>query len=311
MGSATGFGGRREWFRAVGLMCATGSFSVVNPGLLIAIPFALLVIFRPPRTMLAVVLAGLGVTFAVAGAPTSGLWYVERGWALLLGGCFVALSIRWPEGRFLGRGLGAVLGTFLGMGLLFGVRPGDWSVVDWAVRSRIENTVSAMLQSVRVSMGPEAVPEGFEAQLLETLALQSFIFPALLGLASLSALGCAWFIFRKVGRRQGEALRPVGEFRFNDQLVWILILGFIALLVSSGTLERIGVNTVVFMGALYALRGAGVVLALGEFSVFGWLLLGVVFLILAPFCIMGAAFIGVGDIWFDLRKRENPIPPEA
>jgi hypothetical protein len=293
-------------------MVATALFSVVNPGTLITIPFALMVAFRPPRSGLAVILAGLGVAFVVAGTPASGLWYVERGWALLLGACFVALSIRWPEGRFLGRGLGAVFGAFLGMGLLFGVRPGEWTIVDWAVRSKIEETVSTFFQAVRMSMGPDALPEGFEAQALETLAFQSFIFPAVLGLASLSALGCAWFLFRKLARSPGETFGPVREFRFSDQLVWILIAGFVALLASSGAVERIGANAVVFMGALYALRGAGVVLAItGGLSFFGWLLLAVGFLILAPFMIMGAAFIGLGDTWFDLRGRKDPVPPEA
>jgi hypothetical protein len=312
VGGTSNLGGHLEWLRAAGLLAATALFSVFNPGLLIAVPFALLVTFNPHRTLLGVALAALGVALVVLGSPPSGLWYVERGWALLVGACFVALSIRWPDVRFLGRGLGAVLGAFMGMGLLFSVRPGDWAVVDWAVRSRIEVMVSTFFQSVRMSMGPEALPEGFEAQTLQTLAMQSFIFPALLGLASLSALGCAWFLFRKVGRSPEEALGSIREFRFNDQLVWILIAGFVALLASSGAVERIGVNAVVFMGTLYALRGVGVVLAIkGGFSVFGWLLLAVGFVILAPFVIMGAAFIGLGDTWFDLRRRAFPAPPGA
>ena len=79
-----------------------------------------------------------------------------------------------------------------------------------------------------------------------------------------------------------------------------------------GNHVAIGANAVVFMGALYALRGAGVFLAVtGGGSFFGWLLLAVGFLILAPFMIMGAAFIGLGDTWFDLRGRKDPVPPEA
>jgi hypothetical protein len=293
-------------------MAVTVSSGVVNPGLLIAVPFALLVALRPPRSLLAVLLAGLGAAFVVVGAPDSGLWYVERGWALLLGTFFVAVSIRWPECRFLGRGVGSVLGAFVGMGLLFGVRPGEWAIVDWAVKSRTEVLVSGLLQSIRTSVGPDAVPEGFEAQVLQAITFQSFLFPALLGLTSLSALGCAWFLFRKLSHGPGEALGPLKDFRFNDQLVWILIAGFVALLASSGVVARVGVNAVVFMGALYVLRGAGVVLAItGGFSLFGWILLAVGFVFLAPFVIMGAAFIGLGDTWFDLRRREGPVPPEV
>jgi hypothetical protein len=102
------------------------------------------------------------------------------------------------------------------------------------------------------------------------------------------------------------------EFRFNDQMVWVLILGITALLLSSGAVERAGANAVVFVGALYALRGAGVVLFLtGGVSLFGGLLFLVGFIVLAPFVTLGAMFIGLGDTWFDLRGRGPILRPEA
>lgn len=292
------------WLRAVGLLAATGLFTVVDPWVLIAVPFGLLVFFMPPGRVLAVVLAAAGMALVALGEPTSGLWYVERGWALLLGGCFLALSLRWPGVRFLPRGLGSVVGAFLGTGLLFWVRPGDWAVVDWAVRSRMEAAFAAFLQVIRDNMGPEGIPEGLEAQAMWTIALPSLIFPAVLGLASLSALGFAWWLHKRLGRNPEEGIGPLREFRFNDQLIWVLILGILALLASSGVLERIGANAVVFMGALYALRGAAVVLFLtGGISFVGGVLLLVGFLFVSPFVILGAVFFGLGDTWFDLRAR--------
>ena len=302
----------REWLRAVGLMAATGLFSLVNIGILIAVPFGLLTLFGSSRRLLAVILTGIGAALVAGGDPTSGLWYLERGWAFLLGGCFLALSLRWPDGRFLPKGLGAILGSFLVVGLLFWVRPGDWAVVDWAVRSRIEDAVSLFLQMIRLNLGPEALPAGFEAQALETVALQSFIFPALLGLASLSALGLSWWLHKKVTRSPGESIGPLREFRFNDQLVWVLILGVVALLAFSGIPERIGTNAVVFLGALYVLRGAGVVLFLtGGLSLLGGVILLVGLLILGRFVVAGALVIGLGDTWLDLRARGAPPRPEA
>ncbi|MFH1765729.1 MAG: DUF2232 domain-containing protein [Gemmatimonadota bacterium] len=292
------------WLSAVGLLAATGLFTVVNPWVLIAIPFGLLVFFMPSGRMLAVVLAAAGTALVALGEPTSGLWYVERGWALLLGGCFLAISLRWPGVRFLPRGLGAVLGAFLGMGLLFSVRPGDWAVVDWAVRSRMEAAFATLLEVIRGNLGPEGIPEVLESQAMETIALPSLIFPALLGLASLSALGFAWWLYKRLSGSPEEGIGPLREFRFNDQLIWVLILGILALLASSGVLERVGTNAVVFMGALYALRGAAVVLFLtGGLSFFGGVLLLVGFLFVAPFVILGAVFFGLGDTWFDLRAR--------
>ena len=296
--------GRWGWLRAVGLMLATGLFSVVNPGVLVAIPFCLLVVFMPSKRFLALALAAVGGVFVAAGDADSGIWFAERGWALLLGGCFLALSLRWPGGRFLPKGLGAVFGSFLFMGLLLGVRPGDWAVLDWAVRSRMELAMSSFLQVLRMNLGSETISVALEARALETMAAQSLVFPALLGLASLAALGLSWWLYKRMARSTEEGIGPLKEFRFNDQLVWVLIMGVIALLVSSGAVARIGINAVVFIGALYALRGAAVVLMLtGGPSLFGWILFAVGFLFVAPLVIVGAVFIGLGDTWFDLRAR--------
>ena len=49
------------------------------------------------------------------------------------------------------------------------------------------------------------------------------------------------------------------EFRFNDQLVWGLIVGLTIMLVPTLTaLSGVGKNLLVFFGALYAMRGFGV-----------------------------------------------------
>ena len=52
------------------------------------------------------------------------------------------------------------------------------------------------------------------------------VFPALLALESLAALALAWATYHRLSRaRLGAPLRPLREFRFNDQLVWGLIVG--------------------------------------------------------------------------------------
>ena len=302
--------GHRGWLRAVGLMGATGLSSVVSPLVLIAVPFGFLVLFIPCKRVLPLVLAAGGVALVTLWDPTSGLWYLERGWAILLGGCFLAISVRWPEKGFLPRGLGAVWGAFLGMGLLFWVRPGDWAVVDWAVGSRLEFALGSLTEAIRLTMGQEKIPEAFEAWAMETVALHSLIFPALLGLASLSALGLAWWLHQRLSSTPAEGIGALREFRFNDQLIWVLVFGVVALLFSSGGIERVGTNAVVFMAGLYALRGAGVVLFLtGGLTLFGGVILLVGFLLVAPVVIMGAVSIGLGDTWFDLRARRASARP--
>jgi hypothetical protein len=107
-------------------------------------------------------------------------------------------------------------------------------------------------------------------------------------------------------------LGALKEFRFNDQLVWILILGLLAVLGSSGLIARFGTNAVVFMGTLYALRGVAVVLFLtGGFSLFGGILLLVGFFLVAPFFLFGAFIIGLGDTWLDLRTRAGGSGPPS
>lgn len=305
--------GRRGWPRAVGLSAAAVFLSILNPLVLIAIPFALLVFFLAARrTIGLVLLAAAGVALVASGDPSSGLWYVERGWAVLLGGCFLALSIRWPEGRFFPRGLGAVVGAFLFMALILGVRPGEWEVLDWVVRSRAELAMSSVIQEARLNLGPEVVTRALEDQVLSTIALQSVIFPALQGLSSLAGLGLSWWLFKRLSGGSTGGIGALREFRFNDQLVWILIFGIMALLVSSGAMARVGVNAVFFMGALYALRGVAVILFLsGGLSLFGGILLLLGLLLIAPFAIMGAVVIGLGDTWFDLRTGRGSSGSEA
>ena len=60
-------------------------------------------------------------------------------------------------------------------------------------------------------------------------------FPALLALESLLALALAWTLYHRFSRaRIGEPLGRLKEFRFNDQLVWGLIVAV--------ALVRFGVN---------------------------------------------------------------------
>lgn len=283
---------------------ATGILSVVNPGVLIAIPLAFLALFYHAGRLATVAVAVFLFLLAFSGTPVTGLWYVERGWAILVGGWFLAVTLRWPKGAFISRGIGAVSGAFAAMGLLFWSRPGQWAVVDWAVTSRLEEGMAMALQALRDSLGPQAVPAATEAWLLEAMALNGMVFPAVLGLASLCALGVAWWGFLRLSRARAAGIGPLQEFRFNDQLVWILILGFVLLLGFSGALERMGVNAVLFMGVLYALRGFAVALALlgGPTLILSMVFL-LLFIVAAPLLVAGAFVFGLGDTWLDLRAR--------
>jgi hypothetical protein len=190
------------------------------------------------------------------------------------------------------------------MGSLFLARPGDWDVVDWMITSRMESGVSAAIETLRFLRGAEGLTEAVQESALQAVRLQAAVFPALLGLASLSALGLGWWLFLRLAEGRGDGIEPLGEFRFHDHLVWVLILGLAILLSSSGALERLGANAVVFMGALYALRGVAVILFItGGLSLFGALLFLLGFILVAPLFLVGAFVIGLGDTWLNLRAR--------
>jgi hypothetical protein len=148
------------------------------------------------------------------------------------------------------------------------------------------------------------------------------IFPSLLALESLAALALAWATYHRLGRtRLGAPLQPLREFRFNDQLVWGLIVGLTTILVPTlSTLRGFGQNLLVFFGTLYAVRGLGVLswfMAPGTLGVA--LTIGAV-LLFAPvlqvfaalaflFLAVAAIALGLGDTWADWRGRAaRPAP---
>jgi len=163
----------------------------------------------------------------------------------------------------------------------------------------------------------------FPQEMMETLTAISHagvvVFPALLSLESLAALALAWATYHRFSRtRLGPPLNALREFRFNDQLVWGLIVGLVIMLLPTLTaLSGVGKNLLVFFGALYALRGLGVLswfMAPGSLGL--TLGLGLIVLavpILGAFVALGfvmlaiaALALGLGDTWADWRSRARP-----
>jgi hypothetical protein len=295
-----------EWRRAAGLFALLVAFSTVRPAVLVGIPFVLLVLALPLRRPVALVLAAGATFLALMGAERSGLWYAERGWAVLVAGWFAALTVRWPGTRFLSRGLAALAGAAGVTAAFLVASPGAWRVLDWSVAERMREGVATALDAVRVLRGGEAgLSPALVATVHQAAETQAHLFPALLALGSLAGLGVAWWMYVRLGLGVHGALAPVRRFRFNDQLVWLFVGGLVLLVAGLGEgWTRAGSNTVVFMGALYALRGAAVVLFVnGGISVLGLVVLGFGMLFLAPVILVGALFIGLGDTWLDLRAK--------
>ena len=274
------------------------------------------------RPYLAIVWIALAVWVLVApmgraGSPYDGM---SRGWALLLAGCFGLLSLWSTATPFIVRALGA-LGLAMGAAFALAVSsPGGAdryvkvAASEYSARSA---TVVAALQAERQTPFfrgyAKRLPEfdtfldDAEATVRKAPALSSVLLPALLALESLAALALGWAIYTRLSPKTiGPALSPLRDFRFSDQLVWgVAVGGTLLLLPAFEEGKNAGLNLLIFFGALYLVRGMGVVAWLtrrrGLLIATGLLVLFVpplLSLVLAA--LLG---IGLGDTWLDWRNR--------
>lgn len=246
---------------------------------------------------------------------------LARGWVTVLAAAFGLVCIANSRASFFPRALAA---TGLAFALtLFTLLAGQGSVADAgrvisAEMGRRLDVVQAE-HAARASLpevqefaqrfpGAAAMVEQGEKQLPSITAGAIELFPALLALESLALLALGWTLYHRSSRtRIGPPLGLLCRFRFNDQLIWGVVLG-VTLLVLPGLAElrAVGLNVAVFFGALYALRGLGVI---------AWFLApgrpAPVLLILAA-CLAGPVVgvfsvgLGLADTWIDWRGRLRP-----
>jgi hypothetical protein len=244
--------------------------------------------------------------FVAVGVPgRGGMWYLERGWAVLLSGCFVVLTMRWPRSRFFARAFASVAATGAVAGLMLSLRPGSWSTVEWLVTDRLMQSFSFTAQMLTAIETETAFSTADVNSLFEAAAQLGRHFPALLGLSSLAGLAVAWWVYLRLSAGSGRGLRPLKEFRFNDHLVWLLLSGLALIVLGAGEgWTSAGSNAVVFMGGLYVLRGAAVLLFLnGGVTVLGFVFLAVGMVFMWWVLIPGTLIVGVGDTWLDIRSK--------
>lgn len=236
---------------------------------------------------------------AIGFRAPSELWYVERGWALSIAGGFVVAQMLKPVHRIFTKSLISVLFAIATVMIVGWVKPDILIDVDWLIGGKFDQILAMFDLEGQTGAG---VAEAMR----EVMRVAKVIYPAMLILASVAALGCASYA---VGRLAGvEApLGSMRKFSFNDYLVWVLVLGLILLVLPSGVwAERTGGNMVTVMGGLYVFRGAAVLLCIGTFLTnSGWLfaLWIITALLLYPFTIGTAFLMGLSDTWLDFRAR--------
>ncbi len=308
----------RGWGARVALALATLTLWVSgDPFALIGLPLALVLVALPPRRPPQLVLVVLALFLALAGTPGDAIWQFDRGWALVLGAWFVVLVLAVKRVSFTTRALLATAGTAATAAIFLVLRPGSFQMLDQALGRQLREAVAQQVQLWKAA-GAD-LPPAFTDGMYKVVETRSFLAPALAALASMAALALAWGIYRRLAVREERALAPLREFRFHDELVWLIVAGIVLVLVPGlgPAAVRVGSNLLTFMGALYALRGLAVVVSMtgGAFGVGGIFL--VLFAALAdrwipPLIMAIAVLVGLTDTWLDLRARlVTPSAPSS
>jgi len=274
-------------------------------------------------------LAALWVAFAAwvvaAGPAGSDYALLARGWGVLVAVAFGAWALLWPTSAFLPRALATLGLAFVVGGLSSFAVPGgparvrqvvasealrraDAFDADWQARLVTKDWQQFRATNAESAAWFEKTLEEQRGMVRRTAEQSPAFFPALLALETLAALGLAWALYHRVGRaRIGAPLARLREFRFDDQFIWGLVLGLILLVVPGlGPLSGLGANLLLFFGALYALRGAGVALffvAPGRVMTIVLVSVTVLFAGAAGVIFVG---LGLGDTWLDWRRRARP-----
>ncbi len=301
------------WSTAAGLVLATAAFAVLSPGLLIFLPLSLFLLSLPPRRPLLVVLGVVLAGMALRGGGDGPLWYIERGWVLVLGAWFMVMVFALPAAGFFSRALAALGASAATVALFLTVLPNGWQVLDWAVTRRIQETATDASALWARSSASNGWAERFTEALSQFAELQTLLHPALVALESLAALGVAWWAYRRLAARERHPLGRLRDFRFGDHMVWLLIAGILLVILPLGEVAvRAGCNVLAFMGALYALRGAAILLVIfGLKGPGGAFIAGLMLLLLYPIALTTAILVGLTDTWFDLRARRAAARPDS
>jgi hypothetical protein len=284
------------------------------------------------RLLLAVGWVGVATWILVqpAPAPAGAVFNLVRGWSLLLAGSFGLVCLFGTGRPFFSRALGASAMTLTLVLLMSSRGPLTPARAQAAVQAEFarRNTETVAMFRTALKQYPDVVksmpqfaslPNELEGQLRTLAGTGVGLFPSLLLLESLIALALAWGTYHRISRtRLGAPLGFLKDFRFNDQFVWGLIAGLAILFVPAlHSLDGTGRNLLVFFGALYAIRGFGVLswfLAPGAlaaafiagFAMLWWPMLNEVAVLGFMLLALAAFGLGLGDTWADWRSRTRP-----
>jgi hypothetical protein len=271
------------------------------------------------RAALALIWLALSVWMLLqpAGAPGTAYSQMARAWVIVLAASFGLVSLLSSATAFFVRALASV-GVALAVGFTIALSsPSGIARFQHAGGEELMRRAALSVTRIQQSWDTPALRDLKEkAPLLQEMTDYAAdterelpkhttpLIPALLALESLAALGLAWAVYHRLSPvRIGPSFGPLTEFRFNDQLIWALAVGLtLSLLPTFGEGRHAGFNLLLFFGALYVIRGVGILAWISKGRYVFIIVLGLI-----PQGIYLLAFIalalGLGDTWFDLRRR--------
>lgn len=274
------------------------------------------------RLWLAAVWIALAGWILATSLPAGGAFQIlSKGWATALAASFGIASVAAPRRSFLTRALAATGMTFaLALTVIVALRVPPATLAGHVSTEIGRRYAESEDEWSRRTVTPEwkemtekypevvAMVNQGEAQLQSVVPVSVMLFPALLAVESLVALGLAWSLYHRASRtRIGAPLRPLSEFRFNDQLVWGMVVGVTLLVLPTLQDARgLGLNLVGFFGVLYALRGLGVLNWFLAPRGFVRVLFFIAIAFAWPVVSVFSLGLGLGDTWIDWRGRARP-----
>jgi len=284
------------------------------------------------RVLLALMWVGLAVAVALQRPATTDAFYnLARGWSLVLAGSFGLVCLFGARRPFFPRGLLALTVSLALAIMMSALGPVRGEHMGQAVREELTRRNAETMGIVNRAIGEHPkewtelvtrvplladLPAQTERQLGVLAQAGHLLYPSLLALESIVALAIAWAMYHRLSRtRLGPPLGQLRDFRFNDQLVWGLIVGLtIVFLPNLSSIRLLGRNLLVFFGALYAIRGLGVLswfMAPSALAVTAGVGFAMLFMpVLSAIAVLGFLFLaiaafglGLGDTWADWRNR--------
>jgi hypothetical protein len=292
-------------------MLLLAGYMLLFPPLFVLGPLAaLLLASRPSSVREWGWIGAAGLWLALSLTQPGGLaMQTEYAWALVVTAGFVILMLFARTGVVTGA-LGA---TVMALGLVtvwMDVLGTGWHELQLAALHQgweVCRTLQAWGQGLPADQ-QESV-RSFVDAMSNMVAVSSALLPAILVLKVLPGLAIAWSWYHRLAARPlGQRVETFAEFRFNDQLVWLVVVSVAVFVVPvPDPVQEVFANLLLAMGGLYVARGAAITWgSIATFPTFVLVVVGVGMLFILPVALGGWFAFGLADTWVDFRRRFRP-----